>query len=109
MTDRPRELLISQNTCRGDHPTDPDATRYSGVGGRCGWGEYYVDISPYPLGVLAGEELERALDPEGAKKLEGARAELEEARGLRDYARLRRNGARGPVELHMNRVYGRRL
>ena len=53
--------------------------------------------------------LERALDPEGAKKREVARAQLEEARGLEDYAHLRRNGARDPVELHMNRVYGRRL
>jgi hypothetical protein len=58
------------------------------------------------LKELAGD-LERALDPEGARKLEGARAELEEARGLKDYAHLRRNGARDPVELHMNRVYGR--
>jgi hypothetical protein len=58
------------------------------------------------LRELAGE-LERALDPEGARKLEVAQAELEEARGLRDYAHLRRNGARDPVELHMNRVYGR--
>jgi len=47
--------------------------------------------------------------PKGAQKLEGARAELEEARGMKDYAHLRRNGARDPVELHMNRVYGRRL
>jgi hypothetical protein len=57
------------------------------------------------LRELAGE-LERTLDPEGAARRERAKAELEEARGLKDYAYYRRNGARDAVELYMNRVYG---
>jgi hypothetical protein len=54
---------------------------------------------------LAGE-LERVLKPEGAARMERAGTELEEMRRLRDYAYYRRRGARDPVELHMNRVYG---
>jgi hypothetical protein len=59
----------------------------------------------YRLKELAAE-LEAALDPEAAGRLEKARAEIDELRKIRDYAYYRRHGAKDPVELHMNRAYG---
>ncbi len=51
-------------------------------------------------------ELESALDPEGVKRREKARASLEEARELKNYAHYRKHGAKDAAELYMNRAYG---
>ena len=53
-------------------------------------------------------ELEAALDPGAAGRLEKVQAEIAELRKIRDYAYLRKNGATDPVELYMNRAYGSR-
>jgi hypothetical protein len=52
------------------------------------------------------KELEAALDPEGEARLAKARAEIDELQKVRDYSYLRKNGARDPVELHLNKTYG---
>jgi hypothetical protein len=52
------------------------------------------------------KELERALDPEAEARLAKAREEIAELQKVRDYSFLRKNGARDPVELHLNRAYG---
>lgn len=51
-------------------------------------------------------ELWRALTPEGAKRTAAARKAVEEARSLKDYAYLRRRGAKSVVQLYMDRKYG---
>lgn len=51
-------------------------------------------------------ELLRRLDPDGERKTARARERLQEARGVKDYAYLRRRGASNAAELYMSQSYG---
>jgi hypothetical protein len=63
------------------------------------------DAEQLRLGELV-RELESALDPQAAARVERAQAEIKELRGLKDYVYLRKNGATDPVQLYMDRAYG---
>jgi hypothetical protein len=69
------------------------------------YGDPAAEANRLRLEQLA-RELEAALDPEASGRLEKAQAEIEELRKIRDYAYLRKNGAKDPVELYLNKAYG---
>jgi hypothetical protein len=52
------------------------------------------------------KELETALDPQAAARVERGQAELKELRELKDYIYLRRNGVRDAIKLYPNRAHG---
>jgi hypothetical protein len=51
-------------------------------------------------------ELWRKVNPDGEKRIEAARAKLEEAGGLKDYAYMRRRGAKDALGLYHQQAYG---
>jgi hypothetical protein len=71
-----------------------------------------TDDGDLPAGEDTGElrevvsELRRKVNPDGEKRIEAARAKLEEARGVKDYAYLRRRGAKDALGLYHQQAYG---